>query len=468
MEEERIGLFLDFENLAIGARERGIAFDFKPIADALAERGRVVVRRAYADWSMFGDAGRDLTRHHVELIEIPQRMGRVRKNSADIKLAVDAVQLSYEREFISTFVILTGDSDFTPLVHKLRELNKRVIGIGIEASTSALLPPACDEFLFYERLPGVDQSPSKAPARSRTRRPAAASSRSANGDADGNGADPAPAAKATDLDALGVLVTQTLTGLKRRAGDAVLASSLKRTLLRKDPTFDESDYGFRTLRELLNNLAERNVISLTDGSAPGDPEVDFPQGKSASADDEAFELLRDVVTSLNHPHLPGLKSQMRKRQRNFTEKRYGYGGFLQFCKAAQARGYVDMEWDDNAGAYILGPAGSLEKPAASAVSTDGAAESAPADPTPTRTPAKTPLIVVPALAADDDAPTEPTPVIEAEVVDVTDGAPAETPPAEKKKRAPRKSTAKPKATKKTTAKTTAKRAPRASKSAAKE
>jgi uncharacterized protein (TIGR00288 family) len=452
MEEERIGLFLDFENLAIGAREQGVAFDFKPVADALAERGRVVVRRAYADWSMFGDSGRDLTRHHVELIEIPQRMGRVRKNSADIKLAVDAVQLCYERDFITTFVIGTGDSDFTPLVHKLRELNKRVIGIGIEASTSSLLPPSCDEFLFYERLPGVDQSPRKA-ARPRTRRPAAAST--------GNGDGPAsPAAKATDLDALGVLVTQTLTGLKRRAGDAVLASSLKRTLLRKDPTFDESDYGFRTLRELLNNLAERNVISLTDGSAPGDPEVDLPQGKAAaSGEDEAFELLRDIVSSLNHPHLPGLKSQMRKRQRNFTEKRYGYGGFLQFCKAAQARGYVDMEWDDNAGAYILGPAGSLEKPASAGAETEASA------------PKKTPLIMVPSLASDDDAPTEPTPVIEAEVVDVVVGAEdtsADTPPAEKKKRAPRKSKAKPKATRKSTAKTTAKRAPRASKSAAKE
>src|SRR5918996_712716 len=160
MEEERIGLFLDFENLAIGAREQmGGTFDFKPIADALAERGRVVVRRAYADWSMFGDAMRDLTRHHIELIEIPQKMGMVRKNAADIKLAVDAIELCYEREYITTLVIGTGDSDFTPLVHKLRELNKRVIGIGIKESTSPLLPPACDEFLFYDALEGVDSTP---------------------------------------------------------------------------------------------------------------------------------------------------------------------------------------------------------------------------------------------------------------------------------------------------------------------
>src|SRR5690625_3855477 len=157
-DDERIALFLDYENLAIGAREdlSGMRFDLKPLSDALAERGRVVVRRAYADWSYFDDDRRMLTQQHVELIEIPQRMGVVRKNAADIKLAVDAVELSFERDYITTFVIGTGDSDFTPLVDKLRSLNKSVIGVGLQASTSALLPPACDEFLFYERLEGVD------------------------------------------------------------------------------------------------------------------------------------------------------------------------------------------------------------------------------------------------------------------------------------------------------------------------
>jgi uncharacterized protein (TIGR00288 family) len=97
-----------------------------------------------------------LTRNHVELVEIPQRMGAVRKNAADIKMAVDAIEVAFERAYLTTFVICTGDSDFTPLVYKLRELNKRVIGVGIKASTSKLLPPACDEFLFYENLEGVE------------------------------------------------------------------------------------------------------------------------------------------------------------------------------------------------------------------------------------------------------------------------------------------------------------------------
>src|SRR3989337_3840666 len=105
---------------------------------------------------MFADARQKMTRSHVELIEIPQRMGVPRKNAADIKMAVDAIELAFERDYVTTFVICSGDSDFTPLVHKLRELNKRVIGVGIKESTSPLLPPACDEFLFYEGLEAVD------------------------------------------------------------------------------------------------------------------------------------------------------------------------------------------------------------------------------------------------------------------------------------------------------------------------
>ncbi len=283
-DDERIALFLDYENLAIGAREAlGHAlFDLRPIADALAERGRVVVRRAYADWSNFDEDRRMLTRHQVELIEIPQRMGATRKNAADIKMAVDAIELSFERDYITTFVLGTGDSDFTPLVHKLRELNKRVIGVGVEASTSALLPPACDEFLFYERLEGVEAATPGARARTtrtRSRRgtsaPAAAAPET---DADAQAATvPAP----EDVD-LGVLVTQTLSGLERSSSGPVLVSMLKRTILRKDPTFNEANFGFRGFGELMRNLAERGVVELTEGSAKGDPEVSFP----TNADDE--------------------------------------------------------------------------------------------------------------------------------------------------------------------------------------
>lgn len=355
-DDERIALFLDYENLAIGARDQlgGATFDFRPIADALAERGRVVVRRAYADWTRFDEDRRMLTRHQVELIEIPQRMGS-RKNAADIKMAVDAIELSFERDYITTFVLGTGDSDFTPLVHKLRELNRRVIGIGVEASTSALLPAACDEFLFYERLEGIEGIEPAKPRRSRSR---AAPKPAPEEDADSL-VDAEPAKGSSDDVDLGALVTRTLSGLERTSNGPVLASQLKRAIVRKDPTFNEADHGFRGFGELMRHLADRGVVELSTGSAQGDPQVTFP----ADATDEAaaFELLRTVVERLTKksgpPHLSGLKNQLRRLQPDFTEKRFGYGGFLQFCKAARTRGVIDMEFDRDADDYIVRPPG---------------------------------------------------------------------------------------------------------------
>jgi uncharacterized protein (TIGR00288 family) len=353
-EEERIALFLDYENLAIGAREAlgGGTFDFRPIADALAERGRVVVRRAYADWSRFSEDRRTLTRHHVELIEMPQRMGHMRKNAADIKMAVDAIELSFERDYITTFVIGTGDSDFTPLVHKLRELNKRVIGIGIEASTSALLPPACDEFLFYVRLEGVEVTTPRRSTRSGSSRSKAAPVAAEPAETEPEAETVAAAGEPRDF---AELVIQTLAGLERSSSGPVLASMLKRTILRKDPTFNEGNYGFRGFGELIRHLAERGVVELSDSGAAGDPEVRFPA--QAQDEDAAFELLRSTVERLDAKggpvFLSGLKSQLRKREPDFSEKKFGFGGFLQFCKAAQTRGLIAMALDDTAGDYVV-------------------------------------------------------------------------------------------------------------------
>jgi uncharacterized protein (TIGR00288 family) len=350
-DDERIALFLDYENLAIGARDlTGGALDFRPIADALAERGRVVVRRAYADWSYFEEDRRMLTRNQVELIEMPQRMGMVRKNAADIKMAVDAVELSFERDYITTFVLGTGDSDFTPLVHKLRELNKRVIGIGVEASTSALLTAACDEFLFYERLEGVE---TKKPAKRAARKSSGRSTRAAAAPPEEPESETVAPADETDLDAL---VTRTLAGLSRSSGGPVLASMLKRAILRKEPTFSEADHGFRTFGELLRTLSERGVVEVHQGSAQGDPEVSLPT--VGGDEDAAFALLRETVESLSAKgpvHLSGLKNQVRKQQADFSEKRFGYGTFLQFVRAARARGFVEMERDADAEDYVVRP-----------------------------------------------------------------------------------------------------------------
>jgi uncharacterized protein (TIGR00288 family) len=356
-DEERIALFIDYENLAIGAREDfgGMRFDLKPLSDVLAERGRVVVRRAYADWSYFDEDRRMLTEQQVELIEIPQRLGAVRKNAADIKMAVDAVELCFVRDYLTTFVIASGDSDFTPLVHKLRSLNKIVIGVGLQASTSAMLPPACDEFLFYERLEGVDL-PRRTKRRGKGRGRGESRGDAVPPEATEEGDDAAEADSDAEPADLAKLVTQTLSGLQRQTGGAVLASTLKRAILRKDPTFNEADHGFRAFGELLRNLEQRRVIELSTGQAKGDPEVGFPE--SSTSEEQAFALLRDVVAELEsqdgRPPLSGLKDQLRKREPAFSEKAFGFGGFLQFCKAARARGMIEMEWDEEADDYVLG------------------------------------------------------------------------------------------------------------------
>lgn len=412
--EERLAVFIDYENLALGAREHlgGMQFDFGPIADALAVRGRVVARRAYADWSYFDEDRRMLTRHQVELIEMTQRMGASRKNAADIKMVVDAIEMAFERDYISTFVMCTGDSDFSPLVHKLRELNKRVIGVGVEKSTSRLLPAACDEFLFYDRLEGVEvpdeDQGAPAPKRgSRSRRPAAAPERSAAQKAPATSrrakaaeavaeavaeapapdvaaepeakpatrrrkkAEPAPAPvdvapeAEVEIDAaeheeevpassdapMEVRVAQTLADLQSSTSGAVTASALKRTLLRKDPTFSESDYGFRTFGEFLRFLADRGFVELATGPSTGDPEVSLPEQGDTDA---AFVLLRTVVQeSKGSAALSGLKNAVRKKRPDFSEKALGFRGFLQFAKAAEAAGAVSLAWDDDADDYLV-------------------------------------------------------------------------------------------------------------------
>jgi uncharacterized protein (TIGR00288 family) len=334
MEEERIGLFIDYENLAIGAREDlGIQFDFKPVADALAERGRVVVRRAYADWTYFEKDRRMLTDNQIELIEIPQRKGAVRKNAADIKMAVDAVELAFERGYVSMFVLCTGDSDFTPLVHKLRELNRRVVGVGLKASTSKLLPAACDEFLFYENLSGVDV-PDRKPKKERPK-----------------AEKPTPAT----TESPDALIVPTLAGLIRAGNGDVRASSLKRALLRKDSTFTETDYGFRAFGELMRHLADQGVFELDYDDSQGDPAVRFP--KSGRGEEAGFGLLHDAVAKLGADGavvaLSGLKNEMRKQDSGFSEKSLGYSGFLQFVKAAAASGYVDLLWDEETDDYVV-------------------------------------------------------------------------------------------------------------------
>ncbi|WP_308257478.1 OST-HTH/LOTUS domain-containing protein [Pseudonocardia lacus] len=153
-------------------------------------------------------------------------------------------------------------------------------------------------------------------------------------------------------------MARTLAGLQRHTDGPVLASRVKRAILRKDPTFDEADHGFRNFSELLRRLETERVVELRPGTAQGDPEVTFPQGESAeAAEAAAFRLLVDVITRLrtpqSRPQLSGLKNQLRKREPGFSEKRYGFNSFSAFVRAARARGLVTMDWDEDTGDYLL-------------------------------------------------------------------------------------------------------------------
>src|SRR5438874_5109629 len=149
--ERSLAIFIDFENLALGFQGRRDRFDIERVLERLVEKGKIVAKKAYADWSRFASYTAPLHEAAIELVEIPRR-GQTGKNSADIRLCVDAMDLAYSKEHITTFVVVSGDSDFSPLVSKLKELGKHVIGLGMQQSTSELLRDNCDEFIYYEDL----------------------------------------------------------------------------------------------------------------------------------------------------------------------------------------------------------------------------------------------------------------------------------------------------------------------------
>src|SRR3989440_8039943 len=157
--ERSLAVFIDFENLALGFQGRRERFDIGRVLERLVEKGKIVAKKAYADWNRFTTFTSQLHESAIELIEIPRR-SQTGKNSADIRLCVDAMDLAYSKEHIDTFVVVSGDSDFSPLVSKLKELGKHVIGLGMQPSTSDLLRDNCDEFIYYEDL---GQAPALAP-----------------------------------------------------------------------------------------------------------------------------------------------------------------------------------------------------------------------------------------------------------------------------------------------------------------
>jgi uncharacterized protein (TIGR00288 family) len=243
-----MAVFCDFENIALGVREmKYSAFDIRKVLERLLLKGNIVVKKAYCDWERYKEFKPAMHEAAFELIEIPHlRMSG--KNSADIRLVVDALDLCYTKSHLDTFVIVSGDSDFSPLVSKLRENDKLVIGVGVKSSTSDLLMSNCDEFIFYDDLVRESEQAQ------RRKRPAARKTKTA---APGDGAD---GRRQEALD----LVLETVEDLfeERGAEDRVWGSMVKQALKRRKPGFSERYHGFRSFNELLEEAQARELLIL--------------------------------------------------------------------------------------------------------------------------------------------------------------------------------------------------------------
>ena len=228
-----LAVFIDFENIALGFQGRKSKFAISKVLARLVEKGKIIVKKAYADWTRFGDFKRELHEAAIELIEIPKR-SMTGKNSADIRMCVDAIDLCYAKEHIDSFVIVSGDSDFSPLVSKLKENGKHVIGLGVKNSTSNLLIDNCDEFIYYEDLERPASTPPVL---------------------EGN----VPKEKAQALQ----LLIETIAALIREGKEVLHASMIKDTMKRKAPSFNESYHGYRSFGEMLEDAEKRGLLRLT-------------------------------------------------------------------------------------------------------------------------------------------------------------------------------------------------------------
>jgi uncharacterized protein (TIGR00288 family) len=259
----QMALFCDFENVALGVRDARIPkFDMKLVLERLLLKGSIVVKKAYCDWDRYKEFKPTMHEAAFELIEIPHTR-QSGKNSADIRMVVDALDLCYTKEHINTFVIISGDSDFSPLVSKLRENAKTVIGVGVKNSTSDLLMNNCDEYIFYDDL--VRESTSTTSRRQRpARKKATAEAKPAKAAA---AAGKATSAEEVDKEAdrrdqAIDLVVETAEALFAENVDRVWGSMVKQTLKRRRPGFNESFYGFRSFSDLLEEAEDRGVLEL--------------------------------------------------------------------------------------------------------------------------------------------------------------------------------------------------------------
>ena len=249
-ETRNLALYCDFENVALGVREAKYAqFDIGRVLERLLLKGSIVVKKAYCDWERYKEFKAPMHAAAFELIEIPH-LRQSGKNSADIRMVVDALDLCYTKSHVDTFVIISGDSDFSPLVSKLRENDKEVIGVGVKNSSSDLLIANCDEFIYYDDLVREDEQKRRTPRKRRESQKSPA-------------AREAPAGEDRIQEALD-LVQETMNALiaERGEGERIWGSMVKQALKRRNPGFNESYYGFKAFSDLLEEAGKRNLLAL--------------------------------------------------------------------------------------------------------------------------------------------------------------------------------------------------------------
>ena len=247
-EARSLAVFCDFENIALGVREARYAqFDMEKVLERLLAKGSIVVKKAYCDWDRYKEFKSAMHAASFELIEIPH-LRQSGKNSADIRMVVDALDLCYTKSHVDTFVIVSGDSDFSPLVSKLRENAKTVIGVGVKNSSSDLLINNCDEFIYYDDIVRAEEQKRRAAKKRREAAPTSGADKS-NGD---------KKQEAFDL----MLGTLEALMAERDADERIWGSMVKQALKRRNPGFNESYYGFRAFSDLLEEAEKKGLIKL--------------------------------------------------------------------------------------------------------------------------------------------------------------------------------------------------------------
>jgi uncharacterized protein (TIGR00288 family) len=261
-----LAVFLDLENIALGARDAKYpSFDVAKVLERLLLKGHIVVKKAYCDFERYKEFKRGLHEAAFELIEIPH-VRQSGKNSADIRMVVDALDLCYTKGHVDTFAIISGDSDFSPLVSKLRENAKTVIGVGVKNSTSDLFINNCDDFIYYDDL--VRKEPNKTRRRAAPRTPASATAAPAAPSSSASESAPSaeivPDNKGPDLNDALELIVDTLEAVAEERGEnePIWGSMIKQLIKRRNPGFNERAYGFRSFNDLLADAEKRGLLML--------------------------------------------------------------------------------------------------------------------------------------------------------------------------------------------------------------